>query len=280
MRHFELGIRLHSLALVFAVALTPAAWAQKPQQTSTQSSTQPPSILYDDFNQPLIDPLRWITGGACYSSNFNEMECVRAIQAGKLLLAHRNFGQRDSDTGNQFGSSFLNVINPGSIRSIAANIVVRDIEELPCAANPQFGGAVQINATFFNAGSGNSADDVGAQFALGHSFTDPRGQLFVFAQIFQGFNYFGFVPIGNASIGSPITATLTWDKANHQFIATETDDITHVKNQITLPYSFSDSTPATNPTKQLTVVNFPANCTSHAAWVYTEATFDNVRVGQ
>jgi hypothetical protein len=206
------------------------------------------------------------------------MECVRSIRTGKLLLAHRNFGQRDSDTGNQFGSSFLNVINPGPITSITADIVVRAIEEAPCAANPQFGGAVQINATFFNTGTGNSADDVGVQFVLSRMFTDPKGQLFVWAQIFQGFTYFGSVPIGNATIGTPITATLTWDRANHQFIATQTDDITHVKNQITLPYSFSDSTPATNPAKQLTVVNFPANCTRHPAWVYTEAAFDNVRV--
>jgi hypothetical protein len=60
----------------------------------------------------------------------------------------------------------------------------------------------------------------------------------------------------------------------------ETNDITHVKMQITLPYRFSDNTPATNPGKDLAVVNFPANCTSHPAWVYTEATFDNVRVVQ
>jgi len=37
-------------------------------QTSTPSSSQLVSILYDDFNEPLIDPLRWTTGGACWSS--------------------------------------------------------------------------------------------------------------------------------------------------------------------------------------------------------------------
>jgi hypothetical protein len=172
------------------------------------------------------------------------------------------------------------MVNAGSIKSITVDILVRAIEELPCTVNPQFGGAVHIDATFFNAGSGNASDDVGAQFGLSRASSDPKGQLLVWAQIFQGFNYFGFVPIGNASIGNPVTATLTWDKANHQFIATETDDITHVKNQVTLPYSFSDSTPATNPNKDVSVVNFPGNCTSHSAWVYTEAAFDNLRVGQ
>jgi len=36
-------------------------------QTSTPSSSQLVSILYDDFNEPLIDPLRWTTGWACWS---------------------------------------------------------------------------------------------------------------------------------------------------------------------------------------------------------------------
>jgi hypothetical protein len=159
-------------------------------------------------------------------------------------------------------------------------VVVRAIEKAPWAANLQFGGQVQINATFFNAGSGVPSDDVGASFACSRASSDPKGQIFVRAQIVQGFNYFGFVPIGHISTGTPVTATLTWDKTNHQFIATATNDRTHVKMQITLPYSFSGNTPATNPAKDLAVVNFPANCTSHPAWVFTEATFDNVGVAQ
>jgi hypothetical protein len=159
-------------------------------------------------------------------------------------------------------------------------VVVRGIEEAPCTANLQFGGQVQINARFFDAGSGVPSDDVGASFAFSRASSDPKGQIFAWARIVQGFNYFGFVPIGHISTGTPVTATLTWDKTNHQFIATATNDITQVKMQITLPYSFSDNTPATNPTKDLAVVNFPANCTSHPAGVYTEATFDNVGVAQ
>jgi hypothetical protein len=252
-----------------------AIFCAVPQTSSAQNS-----ILYDDFSQTLLSPLKWITGGACYSSNFNEMECVRAIQTGKLLLAHRNFGQRDSDTGNQYGSSFLNFINPAPIKSITADIVVHAIEEVPCAANPQFGGDVQINATFFNAGSGNAADDVGAQFNLSRVSTDPKGQLSVWAQMFQGQNYFGYMYIDTVSVGTPITATLTWDKTNHQFTAAEVNDTTHVKHQVTIPYTVSDSTAATNPTKDFAVVNFPGNCTNNPTWVYAEATYDNVRIAQ
>lgn len=243
-------------------------------------STAQSSILYDDFNQGLLDPLRWIAGGACYSSNYQEMECVRAIQGGSLLMAHRNFGQRDSDVGNQFGQASLNFANPASIKKITTDVVVRAIAEVPCAANPQAGGQVQINGTFFNSGSGNASDDVGASLAFTHAVTDPKGEVFVWAQIFQGSTYFGFVPIGNVSFGDTVTTTLTWDKANHQFIAAATDHVNNVKMQITLPYSFSDGASAINPSRNFGVVNFPGNCTKNATWGYTEATFDNVRVAQ
>ena len=247
-------------------------------QTSTPSSSQTANILYDDFNQGLLDPLRWTTGASCWSSDYSEMECVRMIQTGKLLLAQRTFGQRDSDTGNQVGLASLNFANPAAIKSTTLGIVVRAIDEVPCAANPQFGGQVQVNETFFNAGSGNSSDDVGAQFSFSRSFTDPKGLVSIWAQIYQGYNYFGFVPIGSVSIGTPVTATLAWDKSNHQFIAAATNDVTHVKMQITLPYTFSDNTPAINPAKSFGVINFPGNCTKNPTWGYTEATFDNVRV--
>ncbi|MCU1301001.1 MAG: hypothetical protein JWQ87_1285, partial [Candidatus Sulfotelmatobacter sp.] len=222
------------LCVVMLVVAPKTSWGQN-------------SVLYDDFNQQLLDPLRWATGGACYSSS-SEMECVRTIQAGKLLLAHRNFGQQDSDTGNQFGSSTVWFLDPAPIKSITADIVIRNIEEVPCAANSQFGGAVHIDATFFNAGSGNSSDDVGSQLGFSRNSSDPKGQIFVWAQIFQGFNYFGFVSIGHVAAGSTVTATLSWDKANHQFIAKVTNDAGHT-TRVTLPYSFSDSAPATNPTK-------------------------------
>jgi len=245
-------------------------------QTSTPSS-QTAGVLYDDFNRVLIDPQKWVPGSACFTGNSQEMECVRMIQAGQLLLAHRNFGQRDSDAGSQFGGAFINFVNPGAITSITADIVVKDIEELPCAANPQSGGAVHIDATFFNAGSGNASDDVGAQFGLSRIASDPKGQIFVWAQIFQGFNFFGFVPIGDVTVGETVTVTLSWDKANHQFIASASQGVGHTK-QITLPYTFSDTTPATNPAKDFAAINFPSNCTHNATWVETAASVDNVLV--
>ncbi|PYX48349.1 MAG: hypothetical protein DMG79_11990, partial [Acidobacteria bacterium] len=103
-------------ALVSSLLLAGIAAAQ----TSTNLN-QFASILYDDFNQQLIDPLRWTTGASCWSSDYAEMECMRTIQAGKLLLAERTFGQRDSDTGNQVGLASLNFANPAAIKGVTAD---------------------------------------------------------------------------------------------------------------------------------------------------------------
>jgi hypothetical protein len=260
-------MKAKSVAVVLLVAaLSGVALAQK-------------SFLYDDFSQPLLNPQKWATIVACYSGNGQEVECVRGIQNGALVLAHRNFGQTDSDTGSQFGGAFVNFINPASIKSITADVVVQNIQESPCTTNPQeFGGAVHFDATFFNAGTGNSVDDVGAQFGFSRVPTDPKGQIFVWAQIYQGSNYFGFVPIGFAYTGTPVTATLTWDQKNHQFVATASSS--SLNKQITLPYTMSDTTPATNPAKDFAVDNFPANCTSNHTLVYVGASFDNVHISQ
>jgi hypothetical protein len=238
------------------------------------------SFLYDDFSQPLLNSHKWAMIDTCFSSNNQEMECIRGVQDGALLLAHRNFGQRDSDVGSQFGGAFVNFINPGLIKSITADVVVRDIEESPCAANPELGGAVHIDGTFFNAGSGNSTDDVGAQFGFSRRVSDPKGQIQIWALIFQDFNYFGFVSLGFVSLGTPVTATLAWDQPNHQFIASATNNVTHAKKRVLLPYTMSDTTAATNPAKDFSVNNFPANCTNNPTWVYADATFDNVYVAK
>jgi hypothetical protein len=92
-------------------------------------------------------------------------------------------------------------------------------------------------------------------------------------------NFFGFVPIGSVFVGTPVTATLTWDKLNHRFITGWVNRITNEKTQTTLPYDFSDRTPATDPTKRLSAITFAANCTAKADWVYIEANSDNVMAG-
>lgn len=236
------------------------------------------SHLYDNFSQPLLDPLKWTTSPACYTNNGQELECVRQIQNGHLHLAHRNFGNSDSDAGFQFGSSSVGFINPAAIKTISTDIVVENISEVSCAANPELGAAAHIDATFFNIGTGDPNDDVGGHIAFGRVATDPPGQLTAYGQISQGFNYFAYFPLGTLTIGTPLTATLSWDQPQHRFLASWTNRITKVKTQVLMPYTLSDTTPAVNPTKVLTANTFPANCTANPAPVYIEAIFDNVSI--
>jgi hypothetical protein len=234
---------------------------------------------YDNFHDRLLSPDRWALSDACGSDNGREMECVREIANGKLHLAHRQFGLRDSDQGTQFGIAQLNFANPWLIKSVSTDVVVQDIEEAGCPANTGYGGAAGIDATFFNTGTGDPNDDVAGHLALGRGVSDPPGQLTVFSQISHGGDFFGYVWLGTVDMGTPVTMTLTWDQPNHQFRVSLINHTTHVKTQASMPYDLGDRTPATNPARTLLVGTLPANCTANATWVYVDATFDNVSVG-
>jgi hypothetical protein len=242
--------------------------------TSTASAQKPSP--YDNFNHRLLDASKWSTVGACFTDDGQELECVREIQYGKLHMAHRNFGGRDSDVGFSFGSVNVYFIDPTSIKSITTDLTVRSIQEVGCAVNPQFGGAAHIDATFFNTGTGDPNDDVGGHIAFGRFISDPAGQLTAYGQISQGNNYFAYFPLGTVSMGTPVTMRLSWDQPRHQFLAGWINGTTHVKTQVPMPYSLPDSSPATNPSKVLTLNTFPSNCTANAAWVFIDADFDNV----
>ena len=125
-----------TLVLFFCIACAITTLAQT-SRSSTAAQAGGSAALYDNFNEKFLDPLRWNLSSSCYTVDGLEMECVREIQAGHLRLAHRNFGQRDSDAGYQFGSDTLTIANPASITNITTDLTVRDVEEITCAVNPQ-----------------------------------------------------------------------------------------------------------------------------------------------
>lgn len=90
---------------------------------------QSPMVLYDNFDEKFLSPLKWNTYGACYTNNGMELECVREIRDESLHLAHRNFGNRDTNSGFQSGSANVSFVNPSGIKSITTDLVVRRIEE-------------------------------------------------------------------------------------------------------------------------------------------------------
>jgi hypothetical protein len=119
--------RIRILAVLFFATLSCAA------QTPT-------TTLYDDFNQRFLNPSKWSTNTACFTTNGLEQECVREIQNGQLRLAHRNFGNRDTDQGSQFGGANVFFAHPARIKSITTEMTVIRSAESPCPANPDFGG--------------------------------------------------------------------------------------------------------------------------------------------
>ncbi len=235
------------------------------------------TTLYDNFNRRFINPSLWNT--SCFSTTLSQ-ECATEIKAGHLRLVRRITGNTDSDTGTQFGSASAFFFNPAAIKSITTDLAVQDIEEAPCAANPGFEGHADIIARFFNAGDGTENDDVGATIFIGRSASDPKGQLTIAGNFFHNNDYSHFIWLGTVQMGTPITATVAWDQANHRFLYSWTNKITHVTTPGMLSYSLSDTTPAADPEKHLDVEIFPANCTATQTWVYTEALFDNVFIGQ
>jgi hypothetical protein len=256
-----------ALGLVVSVSLSLKVYAQSSANF----------VLYDNFDERLLSPLKWNASSACFTSNGMELECVREIRDEKLHLAHRNFGNRDTNVGFQAGQAHVSFVNPSRIKGIRSDLVVLSVAESNCAANPLFGPAAHLDANFFNTGTGNYSDDVGGHIAFS---PDPSGSVFVFGQISQGNNYFFFLPLGNTTMGTPLRATLTWDQPNHRFLVSWTDLLTHITTDGIMPYSFtSDSTAATDPTKVLTVNTFVANCTANPTWQYIHATFSNVYIG-
>ena len=234
-------------------------------------------IPYDDFDGKFINPSKWAYG-FCYSSAVPDLECVREIRDEKLHLAHRTFALTNSNTDQQNGGAGVGFANPETIKTIKTDLLVRSVLEVPCAANATFGSSADIEGNFFNAGSGDPSDDAGAQFGVTRFTWMPAGQLIVRGQTFHAGVYSDFFTIGTVSVGTPITLTLSWDQPNHQFVISFTNKVTHVTTTGTMPYTFSDTTPAAGG-KDLSVNGWAANCTANPTSNYVDALFGNVYVG-
>src|SRR6516162_11919312 len=70
----------------------------------TNASSQTPSSvstlhLYDNFDGPFLDPMKWSSPWQCGSP---VMECVREINEEALRLRVRAYGATDSSAGTQF----------------------------------------------------------------------------------------------------------------------------------------------------------------------------------
>jgi len=235
--------------------------------------------LYDDFDHKFINPSKWAYA-LCFSTKGLEMECVREIRDEQLHLTHRHFGVQANDGGQQNGSALVGFANAQNIKAIRTDVTVRSNLEVACAANPSYGSNTGLWGTFFNAGSGDPNDDVGAALNLKRVASDPPGQLNVVGQTFHAGIYSLYTSLGWIAIGTPVIITLTWDRANHQFVISLTNKITHVTTIATMPYTFGDTTPVAGPAKVMEAGGFASDCATNATSLYVDAVFANVYIGQ
>jgi hypothetical protein len=234
---------------------------------------------FDDFDHRFINSSKWAYA-LCFSSSGLEMECVREIQDGRLHLAHRHFGVQADDGGQQNGSALVGFANAENIIAIRTDVTVRSNVEVACPANASYGSNTGLWGTFFNAGSGDPNDDIGAELNLKRVPSDPPERLNVIGQTFHAGIYSPYTSLGSVAIGTPVTITLLWDQSHHQFVITLTNKTTHVSTSATMPYTFTDSRPAAGPAKTMGAGGFASDCAGSSTSIYVDADFDNVYIGK
>jgi hypothetical protein len=234
---------------------------------------------YDDFDHKFINSAKWAYA-LCFSSSGLEMECVRGVRDGQLHLTHRHFGVQSDDAGQQNGSALVGFANAQNIKTIRTDVTVLSNLEVACATNPSFGSNTGLWGTFFNAGSGDPNDDVGAELNLKRIPSDPPGHLNVIGQTFHAGIYSPYTSLGWVVIGMPVTITLAWDQPNHRFVISLTNKTTQEIRSAIMPYTFADTTEVAGPAKTMGAGGFAADCSANPTSIYVDAVFDNVYVGQ
>jgi hypothetical protein len=133
-------------------------------------------------------------------------------------------------------------------------------------------------------GSGNPSDDMVVWLII---WIDTFSPSTMALSVYWGHPWPGpatDVPFATYPIGTPLVATLTWDKANHQFIGEtrirDDESRSNSVKQVQIPYSVSDTTSPASPLKSLQASQHTLNCTSASTYGQVEATYDNVVVNR
>jgi len=270
------------LSLMVMLAIVSVASAQ----TTPPLAANPSAIVYDRFDQKWLDPSKWLPTEACHpfsdsSETFSVMECVRAIEEGKLRLEVKTWGDRSSNETRQYGDSELYFVRPNAVQSIKTTLNVKSTHAAICPANPNTSTSQAIfGGNFFNTGTGNPADDMGGIFIFERNpgYGDPLTTVHGLALVISSSFCCGYHDFGIFRIGQPIVAKLKWDQPNHQFIASTTTANGSI--QAVMPYPTADTMPPAAPSKFLGARAFVPNCTDQTTTGDIEAYFDDVVVNE
>jgi hypothetical protein len=237
--------------------------------------------LYDDFSGDGIDRSKW-----------TETESARYVgEKGQLFLARYLLGGTSSDTGVTPESWSLNQVNPAAPKVWQADITMNDLYVGDiCAANPTPSrSAARIIAAYFNIRPGgplpnDRTGDVLAQIRAQRfsNSVDAPGVLQVSGVVSACSNAdcsssttIGAVqPLGTVSVGSKLTATISWDKAGNTF-SFQRD----LGTPMSVTYTDADNVAPSVPFNNVSIRNEAANCLSGPrVKVGSAALFDNVRL--
>ncbi len=216
------------------------------------------ATIYDNFSSGYLDPTKWVGAPICtLPSTF---DCARTIRGGQLILQAVTYGLASSDTGSLYDTSYINIANPTSVKSVDVRVVVPSTRTAGCSSNvsPSHS-AFTVTGSFFNTGSGNWTDDVQAYVIIDRTASSSRG-LMASAFLSTGYiNFFGNVSLGSVAEGERVRVTLRWDAAGSQFIVS----LTHPGQApiiVALPYTQANSMPPAIPQVLLGIRNFVPNC--------------------
>ena len=243
--------------------------------------------LYDDFNNAHIDPNRWPV--AAWGDA--RTEAIRKIQDQRLRLVYRSYGKTDSDSERLGHGQALFFPNPASITAIQATVQVTDAMATGCRGNPKITqSGAWLSGFFFNTATptpGSWVNDVqaGIRLVRNSDSTDPpdvlRAQSFVWhCMLKRGCDPLDprtplhWQDLGLVKLGEMSRLRVQWDRENHRFIFQRGGD-----PEVVAPYTVSDTAPASNSRKMVSISQVVANCTATPRPVaFIDALFDDVMV--
>lgn len=246
-------------------------------------------VLYDNFNNAkhLLSPEKW--GG--FESFVKDLEASRLIDAGKLRLLYRGFGNTSSDSGTAISAFGVFFPDPNAIATVQADVQVVDFQAQNCSANTSTTEArVDLRGTFFNSVAstpGDNTNDVRAEIVITRRAGDPANTLQVVGEMFQctsatcsTFGSFVQKSLGSISCPGRICPTQTlfmqWEPASDLFRFRRTDILGPVED--TISYApLSDTSLPSFAFKTIDILHVVENCTAARKKAFMEALIDDVQ---
>jgi len=167
--------------------------------------------VYDHFDGPL-NPALWFTE---YGEDRSALEYGRQIRNGYLELLMRSYGRTDFNDGKTQAQNMMAIVDWTSFKGMKVQLTVTKAM-IDDALGGQSG--ILIRASFYNSGSGEPIDDVGANIGISAPETNSQ-TLSVGGEVVCGAvpGGLGGAVLGSIKIGEPVYIWVRWDTQVKKF---------------------------------------------------------------